>query len=196
MQTWYKVFLLLLLNVAIAGFALYFFDFMRIIDYRTLFADTAKLTLKVSPKIEDPLLLEKEELNKKWELLAIKETEISNKNSSLESNILALDGEKNKLLEEREAFLNEQAVAALKKEEESSYDKRIAEVAAQMAGMPPQTAAEILNLQDYLQVVDTFRKMDELAAMNGQASTVPFLLTLLYREKAARVQALMLAAAQ
>ncbi|SFB86215.1 hypothetical protein SAMN02745150_01109 [Brevinema andersonii] len=196
MQIWYKVFLLLLLNVAIAGFALYFFDFMRIIDYRTLFADTAKLTLKVSHKIEDPLLLEKEELNKKWELLAIKETEISNKNSSLELNILALDGEKNKLLEEREAFLNEQAAAALKKEEESAYDKRIAEIAVQIAGMPPQTAAEILNLQDDLQVVDTFRKMDELAAMNGQASTVPFLLTLLNREKAARVQALMLAAAQ
>lgn len=196
MQTWYKVFLLLLLNVAIAGFALYFFDFMRIIDYRTLLADTAKLTLKVSPKIEDPLLLEKEELSKKWELLSIKETEISNKNLLLESNTLALDGEKNKLLEEREAFLNEQALAALKKEEENAYDKRIAEVAAQMAGMPPQTAAEILNLQDDLQVVDTFRKMDELAAMNGQASTVPFLLTLLDREKAARVQALMLAAAQ
>lgn len=196
MKTWYKVFLLLLLNVAIAGFALYFFDFMRIIDYRTLFADTTKLTLKASPKIEDPLLLEKEELSKKWELLSIKETEISNKDFLLQSNQLALDGEKNKLLEEREAFLNEQALAALKKEEENAYDKRIAEVAAQMAGMPPQTAAEILNLQDDLHVVDTFRKMEELAAMNGEASTVPFLLTLLDREKAARVQALMLAAAQ
>lgn len=196
MKTWYKVFLLLLLNVAIAGFALYFFDFMRIIDYRTLFADTTKLTLKASPKIEDPLLLEKEELNKKWELLSIKETEISNKDLLLQSNKLALDGEKNKLLEEREAFLNEQALAALKKEEENAYDKRIAEVAAQMAGMPPQTAAEILNLQDDLHVVDTFRKMEELAAMNGEASTVPFLLTLLDREKAARVQALMLASAQ
>ncbi|MGL4561556.1 MAG: periplasmic-type flagellar collar protein FlbB [Brevinema sp.] len=192
MYSWKHVMLLLLINILLIGFILYFFDYMNIIDYKEILSN-----IKVGPqitavRIDDPLLLEREELQKKWEVLTIKTTELSNQEQIINSNKLALETSLNELNEKREAFLNEQALVKLKEEEKNAYDIKITDVATQIAGMPPQTAAELLNLQDDLQVVDIFKKMDQIAIDNGQASTVPFLLTLLEREKAARVQSLML----
>ncbi|MGL4562991.1 MAG: periplasmic-type flagellar collar protein FlbB [Brevinema sp.] len=192
MYSWKHVMLLLLINILLIGFILYFFDYMNIIDYKEILSN-----IKVGPqitavRIDDPLLLEREELQKKWEVLTIKTTELSNQEQVINSNKLALETSLNELNEKREAFLNEQALVKLKEEEKNAYDIKITDVATQIAGMPPQTAAELLNLQDDLQVVDIFKKMDQIAIDNGQASTVPFLLTLLEREKAARVQSLML----
>ncbi|MGL4394084.1 MAG: periplasmic-type flagellar collar protein FlbB [Brevinema sp.] len=193
MHSWKRVLFLLIINILLIAFTLYFFDYMRIIDYRRILAGIqGNSGLTAAAKLEDPLLLEKEELAKKWEALTIKENEISNIQLSVDSNRMALEEDLNQLAEQREAFLNDQALAEIKEAERNTYDLKIVDVATQIGGMPPQTAAELLNLQDDLQVVDIFKKMDELAAQNGQASTVPFLLTLLEREKAARVQSLML----
>ncbi|MGL5956247.1 MAG: periplasmic-type flagellar collar protein FlbB [Brevinema sp.] len=194
MGQWIKVAILLLINIIIAGSMLYFLDYMKIIDYRTMFGQLTRRTITLPARVEDPLLLEKEELNKKWELLTIKELELSNLDQTLIASNLSLQTEQLQLQDEREAFLNEQALVALQQSEQNAYDTKIQDVATQISGMPPQMAAEILNLQDDLQVVDVFKKMDQIAIDNGQASTVPFLLTLLEREKAARIQTLMLVA--
>ncbi|MDK2818201.1 MAG: hypothetical protein KFW21_01990 [Spirochaetota bacterium] len=193
MGQWIKVAMLLLINIAIAGSMLYFLDYMRVINYSSIVSQITKQKISAPIRVEDILLLEKEELNKKWELLTIKEVELSNQDQTIIASNLSLETEKTKLQDEREAFLNEQVLVKIQKEEANTYDLKIADVATQISGMPPQTAAELLNLQEDLQVVDVFKKMDELAIANGQASTVPFLLTLLDREKAARVQTFMLA---
>lgn len=192
MGSWMKVFLLLLLNILIAALSLYSLNFMHIIDYRTIL-QKGIIAPKAPPRVEDPLLLEREELAKKWELLGLKTTELSNTISSVEGSNVLLQQDREKLVQDQEAFQNQIALGAAQTAASNDYNVRISEVAAQIAGMPPLTAAEILNLQDDLQVVDTFRKMDELAVLNGQASTVPYLLTLLNRDKAARIQALMVA---
>ncbi|MGL4676932.1 MAG: periplasmic-type flagellar collar protein FlbB [Brevinema sp.] len=192
MGQWIKVAILLLINILIAGSMLYFLDYMKIINYRTIFDQITGRTITAPARVEDSLLLEKEELNKKWELLTIKELELSNLDQTLVASNLSLQTEQLKLQDDREAFLNEQALAELQQNEKNVYDVKIQDVAIQIAGMPPQTAAEILNLQDDFQVVSIFKKMDQIALDNGQASTVPFLLTLMEREKAARIQTLML----
>ncbi|MGL4388562.1 MAG: periplasmic-type flagellar collar protein FlbB [Brevinema sp.] len=192
MHSWKRVLFLLIINILLIAFTFYFFDYMRIFDYRRLSSGLRGKTNAFAPKLEDPLLLEKEELSKKWEALTIKETEILNAQTIVDNTRVTLQEDLTKLAEQREAFLNDQALITLKQEEKNTYDIKITDVATQIAGMPPQTAAELLNLQDDLQVVDIFKKMDQLAEENGQASTVPFLLTLLAREKAARVQSLML----
>ena len=192
MGQWIKVAVLLLINIAIAGSTLYFLDYMRVINVLSIANQITKKDISAPLRVEDTLLLEKEELNKKWELLTIKEIELSNQDLTLIASNLSLVTEKTKLQDEREAFLNEQMLVDLEKQEQNTYDIKITDVATQISGMPPQTAAELLNLQDDLQVVDVFKKMEEIAVAAGQASTVPFLLTLLEREKAARIQTLML----
>ena len=192
MGQWIKVAVLLLINIAIAGSTLYFLDYMRVINVLSIANQITKKDISAPLRVEDTLLLEKEELNKKWELLTIKEIELSNQDLTMVASNLDLATEKTKLQDEREAFLNEQVLVDLEKQEQNTYDIKITDVATQISGMPPQTAAELLNLQDDLQVVDVFKKMDEIAVAAGQASTVPFLLTLLEREKAARIQTLML----
>ncbi len=192
MGQWIKVAILLLINIAIAGSTLYFLDYMRVINVLSITNQLTKKDVSAPLRVEDTLLLEKEELNKKWELLTIKELELSNQDQSILASNLDLATEKTKLQDEREAFLNEQILVDLEKQEQNTYDIKITDVATQISGMPPQTAAELLNLQDDLQVVDVFKKMDQIAVAAGQASTVPFLLTLIEREKAARIQTLML----
>ena len=192
MGQWIKVAVLLLINIAIAGSTLYFLDYMRVINVLSIANQITKKDISAPLRVEDTLLLEKEELNKKWELLTIKEIELSNQDLVILASNLSLVTEKTKLQDEREAFLNEQVLVDLEKQEQNTYDIKITDVATQISGMPPQTAAELLNLQDDLQVVDVFKKMEEIAVAAGQASTVPFLLTLLEREKAARIQTLML----
>ena len=192
MGQWIKVAILLLINIAIAGSTLYFLDYMRVINVLSIANQITKRDVSAPLRVEDTLLLEKEELNKKWELLTIKELELSNQDQSILASNLDLATEKTKLQDEREAFLNEQILVDLEKQEQNTYDIKITDVATQISGMPPQTAAELLNLQDDLQVVDVFKKMDQIAVAAGQASTVPFLLTLIEREKAARIQTLML----
>ncbi len=192
MGQWVKVAVLLIINIIIASSVLYFLDFMKIINFNTIFNEITGKEITAPSRVEDPLLLEKEELNKKWELLTIKELELSNIDQILIESNLTLQTEQQQLQNDREAFINEQTLVALQKEEQNTYDLKVADVATQIAGMPPQTAAELLDLQDDLQVVDVFKKMDELAAAAGQASTVAFLLTLMDRDKAARVQTLML----
>ena len=192
MGQWIKVAVLLLINIAIAGSTLYFLDYMRVINVLSIANQITKRDISAPLRVEDTLLLEKEELNKKWELLTIKEIELSNQDLVILASNLSLVTEKTKLQDEREAFLNEQMLVDLEKQEQNTYDIKITDVATQISGMPPQTAAELLNLQDDLQVVDVFKKMEEIAVAAGQASTVPFLLTLLEREKAARIQTLML----
>ncbi|MGL5255328.1 MAG: periplasmic-type flagellar collar protein FlbB [Brevinema sp.] len=191
MSAWIKVFLLLLLNILIAGLSLYTLNYMHIIDYRIIFQNDM-LSMKVAPRVEDPLLLEREELSKKWELLDLRNVQLSNAEAILQlSNTLLLQ-DKDALIQDREAFQNQLALVAAETEASNSYDVRITEVASQISGMPPLNAAEILNLQEDLQVVEIFKKMNEISEASGQASTVPYLLTLLNRAKAARVQALML----
>ncbi len=192
MGQWVKVAVLLIVNIIIASSVLYFLDFMKIINFNTIFNEITGKEITAPARVEDPLLLEKEELNKKWELLTIKELELSNIDQILIESNLTLQTEQQQLQNDREAFINEQTLVALQKEEQNTYDIKVADVATQIAGMPPQTAAELLDLQDDLQVVDVFKKMDEIAAAAGQASTVAFLLTLMDRDKAARVQTLML----
>ena len=194
MGAWMKVFLLLLLNILIAGLSLYTLNYMHIIDYRIILQKNV-LSMKITPRVEDPLLLEREELAKKWELLDLRNIQISNIEVTLQTSNTLLQQDQDALAQEREAFQNQLALVAAETEASNAYDVRITEVATQIAGMPPQNAAEILNLQDDLQVVETFRKMNEISVANGQASTVPYLLTLLNRAKAARVQALMLESA-
>lgn len=192
MGPWIKIAVLLIINIAIAGFMIYFLDYMKVIDYRMLFNQITGTSITAPARVEDPMLLEREELNKKWELLTIKEVELSNIDQNLVASNLSLEAALLDLQNEREAFINEQTLATIQKEEQNTYDIKIADVAAQISGMPPQTAAELLDLQDDLQVVDIFNKMNQVAAANGQASTVPFLLTLMDREKAARIQSLIL----
>lgn len=192
MNTWSKISILLVVNLSLAFGILYLLDYMQVINYHDLIKTIFRTDAKNTKKIEDPFLLEKEELNKKWELLSIKEEEIKKQSDQLENKQLSLETEHTKIQNEREAFLNEQVLVKIKEEELTSYDLKIRNVASQIIGMPPNQAAEILNLEDDLQVVDIFKSMNQISEENGVASTVPFLLTLIEREKAARIQTLML----
>ena len=65
MGQWIKVAILLLINIAIAGATLYFLDYMRVINVLSIANQITKRDVSAPLRVEDTLLLEKEELNKK-----------------------------------------------------------------------------------------------------------------------------------
>lgn len=187
-----KIFLLLLINLGLAFFLLYLLDMYQIVDYKQVLQKTPFLKNAYNVKIEDSFLLEKLELEKKWNYLDQQRLNLSNTMKELEKKELSLKEKEESLAKEKEAIENMIANFERMKEEKAAYDLRVDEIAAQIENMPPASAVKILEKQDDLMLVDIFRRMNARAEERGVNSIVPYLLSLLDPELSARVQRKML----
>ncbi len=113
---------------------------------------------------ESKLEQEKEELRKKTE--------------ELEELKAGLEAEKAKIEEDRAA--------------ENERKKMISDMAGRISGMPPQSAVSILEGWSNTDVVDVFLRMEQISADEGRPSIVPYLLTLMPKERAALITSLMM----
>ena len=66
-------------------------------------------------------------------------------------------------------------------------DRTVERNAINLTNMPPQRAVGILTAMDDQDVIDVFRKTDELAEAGGNASIVPFWLSLMDPQRAADI---------
>ncbi|MDR2734543.1 MAG: hypothetical protein LBC99_07870 [Spirochaetota bacterium] len=143
-------------------------------------------------KIEDRYLLEREEMQKQWLSLQLKEDEYAQNIESLMSNDQRLQDKEDQLiafekqLQEREKKTGEDELAKVRRSE------RVAEVANQLMNMPPQQAVERIEQQtDDLLVIDILNAINTLSAAQGRRTVVPYYISLMNRERAAVIQAKM-----
>lgn len=187
-----RIFFLLLINLILAFLSLYVLDFLQVIDYKQLLRRVPLFAETETVKIEDPLLLEEMELEKKWQILDEQRLNFSNDMEILaESNLqLALEWER---VEEEQQNIDD-LIAAFEAEQASQeeYDIKIAEIADQINQLAPNVGVLILEKQDDLMIADIWEKLDELAEDNGTLSQVPALIPLMDPEQVARVQRKML----
>ena len=188
------VVLLFLLIILVLG-GLLWFDFLGVIRVKNLFAPVYKLfgltpqtsTTSTSSK---PLSadLDLDRLAKQREALDIYREELEKRegDSSLaedQNRRLAEEiAEREKNLEEREKTFNNLV---------KMYDDRnvnIEQIAANLEGMPPRAAVDILVAMDDQIVIDVLRKVTERAEAAGTASMVAYWLSLMPAERAALVQ--------
>jgi flagellar protein FlbB len=184
-----RIFLLLLLILVLAFGGLIWFDYLGIVDVKDLLSPVFSLVglrgRTQVEQLEDPLLLDRERLDKQWEALELRAEELDNREAAVEeqeAELLAMVEE----LEEREAALEQR---------ENSFNERLAQyenrsrnirtVAQDLSNMPPEQAVARLEAMDDQLVIDILRSARQLAEEQGQASLVPFWLSMMPPERAA-----------
>lgn len=188
------VVLLFLLIILVLG-GLLWFDFLGVIRVKNLFAPVYKLfglmpQTSATSTSSKPLSadLDLDRLAKQREALDIYREELEKRegDSSLaedQNRRLAEEiAEREKNLEEREKTFNNLV---------KMYDDRnvnIEQIAANLEGMPPRAAVDILVAMDDQIVIDVLRKVTERAEAAGTASMVAYWLSLMPAERAALVQ--------
>jgi flagellar protein FlbB len=192
-----KIILSLLLLILTLIATIYWFNYIGLVNIQqALFKVSKKIPgLKVVKDIQDPFLLEKEYYDKlklsyesKFLLLKKQEEELKKKEDELKSKEQLLV-KKDKALEEKENSINR------KLKEYDNIKENLRKQALYFINMPPQQAVKIMNGMDELLVVDILRAMDEVFAERGEDSTVPYLLSLMPEDRAARLNELMAAGA-
>jgi seryl-tRNA synthetase len=183
-----RILFLLLINLGLVILSIYFLDMLEILDYRQIFSQIPFLKEQFVVKTENPFLLEKLELDKKWLLLEEKQRNIEDARKEIERNFLLITQQQEQLAQEKENIQNMIAEFELAKQNQATYEKRVEEIAAQIENMPPKSAVQILEKQEDEMIIDVLRTIEKRAQSAGKTSIVAYLLSLMDPEQAARIQ--------
>ncbi len=190
-----KIIAMLLLIVILVLGGMLWFDYLGVINAKNTFApiytmlgmqvqtsvttDTTDLTLVAN--------LEEDRFAKRLESLEIRNQELNQREESVslaEDQNLQIAAE----LEEMRVSLEQQQITF--SNEVKRYDDRnlnIEQNARNLAAMRPANAVAILNAMDDQDIIDTLRKVDEIAASEGAASQVSNWLSLMPPERTAEL---------
>ena len=191
-----RIFVLVLLIIALAFGGLVWFDYLGLINVRQTLAPLLSLVgVGAQSKIQNPqgpLLLERMRLTKETQALDLKNqqltkraTDITKQEAQIKQKMAAL-AEQEKALQQQQKSFNQTV---------KQYDNRSANlraVATNLLSMPPPTAAKQLEAMSDQNVIDILREADAIAAGNGQSSIVPYWLSLMPADRAATISRKML----
>jgi flagellar protein FlbB len=185
--------LLLLLIIILAGGGLVWFDYLNVIDAKTVLAPVYRL-IGLQPRTQsaaaedEPLSLDAERLAVRLEALELrgmemeqKEQELISRQNQIEQMAQELE-ERQKALDERENSLNQRI------EDADIRARNVEQNARYLNGMPPANAVEIINRMNDQDAIDVLRKTEEIAQAEGTASIVSYWLSLMPPERAAELQ--------
>ncbi len=187
-----RIIFLVLINLGVVFLSLYVLDFLQILDYRMIFAQIPFIKEQYAPKVEDPYLLEKLELEKKWRLLDEKLRVLEEEKKKIQNELRKIEIEKQDISIEKEKVKNMIGEFEKARTEKESYEKKVEALAEYIENMPPLDAVKIIEKQEDLMIIDIFKKMDEKAKKSGKQSIVPYLISKMDPEQAARIQRKML----
>ncbi|MDR0409469.1 MAG: flagellar protein FlbB [Spirochaetaceae bacterium] len=185
--------LLLFLIVLISAGGLLWFDYLNVIDMKTILAPVYRRlglearTQSAAPKGE-MLNLDAERLAVRLETLDLREMEMKKQEDEIQTRMAQIEQmsaeleDRQKGLDERENSMDASAT------EMSARDRNVDQIARYLNGMPPQNAVAIIEAMDDQAAIDVIRKVEEIAQAEGAASIVSFWFSLLPPERAAEIQ--------
>jgi flagellar protein FlbB len=165
------------LIIIIAAGGLLWFDYLNVIDIKTIIAPVYRL-LKLGNRSQPPLT-PGEMLNMDAERLAVLIEAHDLRSAELdkvENDLATRQGEIEQMaaeLEQRQKGLDERE-KSLKAEEDAAaiQDRNVTQTALWLNNMPPDAAVNIIVTMDDQDILDLFRKVEQLAAESGSASLV------------------------
>ena len=189
-----SIVLVILIIILVLGGMLWF-DYLGVIQAKKSFAPVYKLLglapqTSISATQSKPLIanLDDDRLAKRLEALDIRTQQLDKREDDiakveLQNEQVAKELEdRKKSQDEREKTFNNE----VKKYDDR--DKNITQIVSYLASMPPATAVEQLLSMDDQDVIDIFRKEDEIAALNGTASMSSVWLMNMEATRAATIQ--------
>jgi flagellar motility protein MotE (MotC chaperone) len=186
-----RIFVLILIIILLLMLGFFILNSLGIVDMRSVLAPIGSL-FNIQPEtkidVDDPMLLAKQRLAKDYEAVDLLQqevvklqTEVDTKSGEVNQQLEEL-AEKEKQLEEREKLLNQQL------KEGDDRRRRLEQMSKQFSEMPPKEAVDIMSKMNVQEVIDIMKVTEELAGAEGEASIVPYWLSLMKEEKAAEIQ--------
>jgi flagellar protein FlbB len=188
-----RIVLLLAMILALVIGGVVWFDYLGLIDAKTVMAPAYRLVgVKTrgaaSLRADSPALLEEERYAKRLESISVRSEELDARSTGLDQKdaevaqkAQELD-DRNKAVEDREKSFNDKV---------KQYDNRRANIdqnAQYLVGMPPAKAVEILKAMDDQTVIDLFHAVEEKAKAAGETSLVSVWLSSMPPDRSATLQ--------
>jgi len=191
-----KAIVLLLLIIIISAGGIIWFDYLNLIDAKSVLAPYYKYIPflpgegRKQPKKTDEefLNLDAERLAVRLEQIDLLKMEIDTKSKDLDNRYgeivqMAQElEERQNALDEREKSLRAQQLDAENK------DRNVEQNARYLTGMPPQNAVGIIAKLDDQDAIDVLRKTEEIAKAEGTSSIVSYWFSLMEPGRAAELQ--------
>ena len=191
------VLIMLIIIMALGG--LLWFDFLGVVHMKSVFSPLYRILGKephtsVTATSTNPVVadLDQDRINKQREAIDLRVEELDKRESEiaqkekLNEQIASELSNREKSQEEREKTFNQ----TLKQYDDKNVN--IEQIAANLNGMRPEAAVNILVAMDDQTVIDVLRKVEEIAARNGTSSMGSYWLSLMPAERAAEIQRKML----
>jgi flagellar protein FlbB len=187
-----RIFILLLLVAILAAGGIVWFDYLNIIDAKSVLAPLSRFIgrqPRTQPETTDEILnLDAERLAIRLEALDLQRMEIETRNRDLDSR-QGLIEQMAQELEERHKQVEDMANSLRdQREDADNRDRRIEENARILNGMPPERAVGIMSAMDDQDVIDVLRKTEEIAQAAGTVSMVSYWMSLMDPIRAAELQ--------
>ena len=169
-----------LLNIFLVFLIIFILDFFNIWSFTNFYNETfGEKSEKVVMKKEEPLLLERENLEKakkslkdREQLLKTRELALAETQKHFDEMLLQLKKKADQLNEKENAMKTAEVA-------KNDRNKNIQKLAERFSNMPPAEAVKIIVGLDSLLIIDIFREMDKRSAEAGQQSSVPYYLSLI-----------------
>jgi flagellar protein FlbB len=188
-----RIVVLLLLIVILAGGGIVWFDYLNVIDAKTVLAPLYRLIgregrtqTELGP--DDFLNLDAERLAiilERDELRRMEQDQRDQDQAARQGEIEQMAQEleeRQKAIDERENSIN----AAL--EDADTITRNVEQQARYLTGMTPQAAVAIMTEMNDQQAIDVLRMTEDIAQREGTSSMVAFWLSLMAPERAAELQ--------
>jgi len=179
-----RVLVLLLLILVMAAGGIIWFDYLNVIDAKTVLAPLYRFIGREGrsqPKTEPDadLNLDFERLMVRLEALDLEKLELLNRGQELDARYGEIEQmaqeleERQKALDDREKSLND------KQKDAENKERNIETIARNLTNMQPERAVGIISAMEDQDVLDVLRKAEELAQAAGTTSLVPYWLQLM-----------------
>jgi len=188
------VLLLLIIILSVGG--IIWFDFLNIIDAKTVLAPVYRfLPFIPGGGRSQPKLDPDADINLDAERLAIRLEALELRNMEMDTRERDLDAERGKIIqmaqeveEQRKAVEDMQNSLRAQTANAEDKDRNVEQLARYLTGMPPQNAVSIIAALDDQNAIDILRKTEDIAQAQGTTSVVAFWFSLMDPVRAAELQ--------
>jgi len=187
----------LLLLIAVMSFGgIIWFDYLNVIDAKTVLAPFYKYIPfipgdgRTQPAAEDDQLinLNDERLAIRLEALELRNMEIETQKKDLDAQYGEIERMANELEERQKELDDREKTVIANAKDADDKSRNVEQTARYLTGMPPQNAVNILAAYDDQDAIDVLRKTEEIARAEGTASVVAFWFSLMEPARAAELQ--------
>jgi flagellar protein FlbB len=188
-----RIIVLLVLILVLAGGGIVWFDYLNVIDAKTVLAPFYRFINKegrTSGELgpDEFINLDAERLAIRLEAEALRELDMDQRDAEISAKVGEIEQMAQELETRQQALEEQEKSINAELENAEVMDRNVEGVAQNLINMPPERAVAIIARMNDQDAINVLRKTDEIAQRNGTSSIVPYWVSLLEPQRAAELQ--------